>query len=209
MKRIITAIALLATLILPGPPPAVAREPAETLNRLLVAKPTMSDPRFQESVVLVTRHGGPGPIGLILNKPTEIHLNDLFSDLPEMDEQTGRVYFGGPVSNEILAFMVETESQPRKALSIVDQIYLALDPDLLRDFIDHPEQRRELRVFSGYAGWGPGQLEAEIERGDWWELPLRRKYLFTESPETLWKRLVRELEGQWVRAPSPLPARAA
>ncbi len=170
-------------------------------NLLLIAKPEMTDPRFQESVVLVTRHGGPGPIGVILNKPTGMHLNDIFSDLPDLDKKTGSIYYGGPVSSEILAFMVETESSPKPALTIAEHIFLALDPDLLHNFILHPEQRKQLRVYSGYSGWAPGQLEAEIERGDWWVMPLRTKYLFPESPEKLWNQIVQELRGKWVLAP--------
>jgi len=170
-------------------------------NLLLIATPDMEDPRFQESVVLVTRHGGPGPLGVILNKPTGMHLNDIFSDLPDLDKKTGSIYYGGPVSSEILAFMVETDSAPKPALTIADHIFLALDPDLLHTFILHPEQRKQLRVYSGYSGWAPGQLEAEIERGDWWVMPLRTKYLFPEAPEELWDQIVQELKGKWVFGP--------
>ncbi|GAB4353234.1 MAG: hypothetical protein Kow006_18340 [Gammaproteobacteria bacterium] len=170
---------------------------------LLVAKPDMKDPRFQGSVVLVTFHGGPSPVGVILNKPTDVHLNDLFSDLPEVDKETGTIHFGGPLSPEVLSFLVETDHQPQRALTIDRHIYLALDPDLLRHFVEHPEQRRRMRIYSGYAGWAPGQLDAEIDRGDWWTLPLRRRHLFPDDPEKLWERIVQELKGKWVLRTAP------
>lgn len=176
-------------------------------NFILVAKPEMADPRFQGSVVLVTRHGGPGTIGVILNKPTGVHLNDAFSDLPELDVETGTIYFGGPVAPEVLAFLVETDTRPAPALSITEHIYLALDPDLLRTFIDNPAQRSHLRVFSGHAGWAPGQLEDEIERGDWWLVPLQPRHLFFDAPDELWRQIVQELKGKWVSAPMVVAVR--
>lgn len=169
---------------------------------LLIAKPEMNDPRFQEAVVLVTRHGGPGTIGVILNKSTGVHLNDVFSDLPELDTQTGMIYFGGPVSPDVLTFLVDTETHPAPALTITENIYLAQDPDLLRTLIDNPGQRSHLRVFSGHAGWATGQLEDEIERGDWWLMPLQLKYLFFDAPDKLWQTIVQELKGKWVSVPA-------
>lgn len=165
---------------------------------LLIAKPEMEDPRFQGSVVLVTFHGGSSPVGVILNRPTGVHLNDLFSDLPELDARTGMIYFGGPLAPEVLTYLVETDTHPQNALTITEQIYLALDPDLLRDFIEQPDRRTQLRVYAGYAGWAPGQLGAEIDRGDWWTLPLRRRYLFPDDPEKLWDQIVQELKGKWI-----------
>lgn len=186
--------------------PVVHGEPHP--NFLLVAKPDMPDPRFQGTVILITHHAGPAPVGVILNKPTGTTLNDIFYDLPELDPETGMIYFGGPVSPEVFAFMVETDTQPEPALPIAENVYLGLDPDLLRNFIDHPEARSRLRVFRGYAGWAPGQLKSEISRGDWWTVPLRAKYLFPADPAALWELIVQEMKGKWVRAPIPLARHA-
>lgn len=108
------------------------------------------------------------------------------------------IYFGGPLAPEVLTYLVETDTHPQNALTITEQIYLALDPDLLRDFIEQPDRRTQLRVYAGYAGWAPGQLGAEIDRGDWWTLPLRRRYLFPDDPEKLWDQIVQELKGKWI-----------
>ena len=148
-------------------------------GRLLVATPTLSDPNFSRSVVAVLEHdAAEGSVGVIVNRPTDI---DVVDYLPWLEDVTCRppvVFVGGPVQREI-------------AIG-VHRVHDA-GPAIVEDLEDPPGA--PLRVFSGYAGWGAGQLEAELDEGSWIVAEQETSDAFDPDPATLWRRVLQRQRG--------------
>ena len=183
MKRL--ALSLLASLAVAG---ALAQSPAEGM--FLVATPQLRDPRFAETVVLVLSHGRDGAIGIVVNRPTWVEPEALFPDEDFFRRYRGTVYFGGPVARTSALFLVRdgglVDGEP-----IVDDIRVTADVDEVLENLPARTDERTLRIYAGYAGWGPGQLDSEIDAGDWQVTPASGDLVFAPEPASLWRQLHR------------------
>ena len=165
---------------------AVLAETSPGRGRLLVATELVGGPAFTESVVLILRYNESGALGLIVNRPTDIDPAEALPDLDGVSKYEGSLYFGGPVEMHTLRVLLRTESPPQDAIKILDGIYmvpltealLALEPD-----------SSSLRLYLGYAGWAPGQLERELSEGSWNILQATAETVFPDEPADLWRRL--------------------
>lgn len=174
---------------------------------LLVAARKMPDPRFSETVVLVTRHGHHRtPIGVILNRPVDAQLDSLLPDLPQAGRH--RLHYGGPVDGQVLVFLARGESPPRGGIDVAERVYLSLSRSHLATLLGQGTGPDKLRVFAGFAAWGPNQLEREIARGEWHLMPVDEKALFPGEIDKLWPDLIRRAGLILVRreAAPPTPA---
>jgi len=159
---------LAALLLLIGASWPTAAEDTKRLTAiLLVAKGELRDPNFADSVVLVMNNLGPAPIGLVVNRPTEIPVAHLFPDLKRLERVHDKVYFGGPVDLESVWFLFRAVKPPEHAVQAVAGIYLSASRDLLAQLLGRDKPMDGLRIFIGHSGWAPGQLETEIARGAW------------------------------------------
>ncbi len=134
---------------------------------LLIAKGELRDPNFADSVVLVMNNLGPAPVGLVVNRPTEIPVARLFPDLKRLARLHDRVYFGGPVALETVWFLFRATKPPAHAIQAFAGICLSANRELLLHLLSRDKPMDGLRIFIGHSGWAPGQLEAEIARGAW------------------------------------------
>ncbi len=156
---------------------------------VLVAARHMNDPNFARSVVLVMFPPDSGPSGVILNRPTSMTLRDIW---PEPDERHGRtdaLFLGGPVQPDGLLFLFRMTPPPVRAWRATDDIYFSGDGELLKQLLEQTNAAHEQRFFAGYAGWADGQLEWEIQRGDWHVLEVDPEIIYDKEPETLWSRM--------------------
>ena len=178
----------LALLLLIGvhTPATAAGEATPPSAIVLTARDGLPDPNFESSIVLVTNNVASGPFGIILNRPTRITLGQLFPEIENMPLRDERVYFGGPVEIGALSFLVRSPAPPEHAVKIVADVYLSRDRDLLRTLLEHGATRDTVRVFIGYAGWEPDQLENEIARGDWKGTPATAETIFAPGRERPW-----------------------
>ena len=164
-------------------------------GQLLVAAPTLQDPNFLRTVVVVGEHTDEGALGVVLNRPSDTTVAEAVPDLAELVDDGDIVHVGGPVQSSavlVLAQFAEPESAPQ--LVVDDVGFLAVD-DEEQEMI--AVALRRARVFAGYAGWGPGQLESEIERDDWITVGCRCDDVFTEDPERLWSRVLDRKGGAY------------
>lgn len=156
---------------------------------LLVASPWLGDPNFAQTVVLVLQHDQDGAVGVVLNRPT---VEPVASHLPEWSgrlEEPPLVFVGGPVQPAVAIGVVRSDLPgERTALNGVGLVDLALDPA--------SAPAGPVRVFSGYSGWGPGQLESEMTEETWVLVPAEVGDVFTENPETLWTEVLRRQGGR-------------
>ncbi len=169
---------------------------------VLVAKPELVDPNFRETVVLVTRHPGGGAVGVILNRPTRILASQLLPEHEGLRGRTDRLFAGGPVAPRSVVAVFRSGERPAAALRVLVDVYLSLDGVFLDGLLRRPDAPRELRLYAGYAGWAPGQLEAEIARDDWYVLEVDHDTIFRADPATLWRELHQRASSPSTRAGS-------
>ena len=134
---------------------------------LLIGQAELADPDFADSVVLVMNNLGPAPAGIIINRPTHVSVSELFPDLKHLAQVHDKVYFGGPVEFGSVWFLFRAATPPEHAIQAFDGVYLSANRELLLQLLGRAKPMDGLRIFIGHAGWAPGQLEAEIDRGAW------------------------------------------
>jgi putative transcriptional regulator len=155
----------------------------------LVASEEMKDPRFKVTVILVTPHHRGEVVGVVVNRPTETTVSSLFPQSKLKDEHSRQLYFGGPVSGQSLLFLIRSKKQPKASLRIFDDVFLSADSKVLEQVLHHPKPFAVLRIFSGYTGWKPGQLEAEVKKGYWLLREADTEILFNTEPGLIWRKL--------------------
>lgn len=160
---------------------------------LLVAGEQMTDPRFQQSVLLIIEHDRTGSWGVVINKPTEVGIADMLPAV-EVPEDARDIYFGGPVQLDRLLFLYREEGPKAGNHDTgLRGVHWSSSRDLLeRKLAARPEA---VRVYAGYAGWAPGQLRFELARGDWKMIQGRADNVFSDRPQRLWHRLTDVLGG--------------
>ena len=165
--RAVAGVFSVLLLLVASPSPTSADDAKPVTAILLVARGALRDPYFADSVVLVMNNLGPGPVGLVVNRPTEIPVAHLFPDLKRLAQVHDKVYFGGPVDLESVWFLFRAVKPPEHAVQAVAGIYLSASRDLLAQLLGRDKPMDGLRIFIGHSGWAPGQLETEIARGAW------------------------------------------
>ena len=179
--------ALCAFLLLFGiswPTSADDTKPLTTV--LLVARTEVPDSNFKDSVVLVMNNIGPAPAGVIINRPTRIAVSRLFPDLERLAQLDDKLYFGGPVETALVSFLFRTDTPPEHATQVLDGVHFSTNGELLRKLLGRDKPMDGLRIFIGHSGWAPGQLEAEIARGDWALAPAETDTIFDRKSEHPW-----------------------
>jgi putative transcriptional regulator len=161
-------------------------------GRLLIATPALFDPNFRRTVVLVGEHSDEGSMGLILNRPAEVTVGEAVPPLAAVVGAESRVYVGGPVQPEAVLVLAEFAEASAAASLVVGDVGFASSDDDLEGLAGAV---RRARLFAGYAGWGPGQLESELEEESWLVEPAEGVDLFPELGEDLFGSVLRRKGG--------------
>ena len=161
-------------------------------GQLLVAGPDLLDPNFRRSVLLVGEHGAEGAMGVILNRPSPVSVADAVPPLAELVDGAALIHVGGPVQPQAIVVLGDFDD-PGEAGSLVLGT-IGFLPGEIESAAEIGSLARA-RVFAGYAGWGPGQLESEIEDESWILAPALPEDVFTEEPERLWSAVLRRKGG--------------
>ncbi|MGQ0556085.1 MAG: YqgE/AlgH family protein [Nitrospiraceae bacterium] len=152
---------------------------------LLVASPSLSDPNFHQTVLLIVEHGRGGTVGLILNRPTNVLVSEVLPDFTVLKRTTHRLFAGGPVERTQLILVFRLTQLLPDTHQIVDGIYVGT-PRVLERIMTQLKPTETFRAFSGFAGWAPGQLEHEMLEGAWGVLPSHAFNIFDKDPAMLW-----------------------
>lgn len=162
-------------------------------GRLLVATPNLGDPNFERTVVLVLEHGDEGALGIVLNRPSQM---DVAEPLPKWARAAAHppvVFIGGPVAPSAAVCLARVVAGGAEGwqglLGPVGTMDLDADPDQAIPRLEH------IRVFAGYAGWGPDQLESEIAAGGWFVVDADASDPLSSAPEDLWAAVLRRQRG--------------
>ena len=177
----------------------VYAEPIELGKGLfLVAEPTLRDPNFRETVILITHHDVTGTMGVIINRPTITPLSHLLPDRAELEGRTETLHLGGPVDRSILVLLVRMRSAPEHAHRVFDNVYLTQSTDVLGDALNSDDPSVAIRLFAGYAGWAPGQLADEITAGGWRVVPADASVVFDRDADVIWKEMIRRTSERYI-----------
>ncbi|MDH5498091.1 MAG: YqgE/AlgH family protein [Nitrospira sp.] len=161
---------------------------------LLIASPSLVDPNFEQTVLLILEHGKGGTVGLILNRPTNVLVSDALPDLPVLKRTTHRLFAGGPVGQTQMALLFRLKERYPDARPIVDEIYVGT-PRVLERIIAQPKPTETFRAFAGFAGWAPGQLNYEMLQGSWGVLPSDTFNVFDKDSATLCPECISRLQA--------------
>jgi putative transcriptional regulator len=162
--------------------PVAAQEPNAVL---LVAKPALADPNFRETVVLVTQTADASTVGVILNRPSV-----------RKHERSGEtLYSGGPVMREVLVALFRSDTAPEApAFPVLKGIWLTMHPQIIEPLV--ASGAGNYRLYSGFSGWAPGQLESEMRGDGWYVLAASADVLFRKDTAGMWEELVRKARGR-------------
>ncbi len=161
----------------------------------LVATPHLKDPNFRQTVVLVCEHGSGGSLGLVINRRTDQHITEVLPEATGLHEKAGFVYVGGPVQKDSLLILHRMLREVPESRPVFDGVCLGGDLGFLEDAITRDEGESLVRVYMGYAGWAPGQLQFELSTGSWLVLPAQMKMVFARDPLPIWPTILRAQGG--------------
>jgi putative transcriptional regulator len=167
------------------------------IGRLLVASRDLGDPNFAQTVILLVRYDqDKGAVGLVINKRTDVPISRVFEDLKEAARRHDPVYVGGPVQLNTVMALLKSPSKPDGAAKVFGDVYLISDKDLLTRTLASSAEATVFHTYVGYAGWGAGQLEHEVELGAWHIMPADAAIVFHADPDSVWPRLIKRTETQ-------------
>jgi putative transcriptional regulator len=152
----------------------------------LISSPGLIDPNFLHTVVLLVSYGSEGAVGLIINRPSDVPAEKALPDVDGIKKFSKPVYFGGPVGMDLLRVLLRSDAPLAGTQRVLDDIYATGSRTILTDALRAPDPGRKVRIYSGYAGWTPGQLDREFARGDWISMDADPEAVFSEDPSNLW-----------------------
>ena len=159
-------------------------------GRLLVASREVTDPNFAQSVVLLTRYGRSGAMGLILNRPSNVPLSVALEGMEMAKGRQDPIYLGGPVARSGARALARARAAPPGATRVLDGLFLISNRAGLAEALKTGATSGVLRVYLGYAGWSAGRLEAEVTQRMWHVLAGTAGAVFDPYPGSLWRRLI-------------------
>jgi len=166
----------------------------------LVAGKNMSDPIFMHSVIYLISYDKNGAMGVIINHPTKVGLSEVFPDIKGLLKRNDPLYMGGPVAINKLIMIMRSGTPPAGSLQLLDNVYISSDTGYLKRMIGNPGADEQFRVYAGYAGWVPGQLEHEISRNDWFITEADAKFFFDKPASSVWPELIETMPPLEVRS---------
>jgi putative transcriptional regulator len=188
-RRLVALASLVAALIVLGTAPPEHSDTTSLAGQLLIAAPAIGDPRFARTVILMVRHDKEGAFGIVINRPVGAR------SIAALLEATGhddadvagivRVFAGGPVQPELGFFVHSAEYRRAETVDVDGRVAMTASRQVLLD-IGHNQGPEKSLFALGYAGWGPGQLEGELARNNWFTTPEEPKLVFEDDRDKLW-----------------------
>jgi len=162
-------------------------------GRLLISSGGLFDPNFRHTVVLLAEHDAEGSVGVVLTRPLEVTVHEAVPALAELVELDDLLYQGGPVEQEQPVLLAEVDDPEVLDLRVFGSVGFLTGavPTSVRSRLER------VRVFAGYAGWGPGQLEREMSEDAWVVAEPRADDVFTDEPDALWHRILERKGPPW------------
>ena len=192
----------------PGPQPAdrlhQAAVKALAAGKLLVAARRLPDPNFGNAVILLADFNREGAVGLVVNRQSEVSVARVFPHLTPAPASAGQAFLGGPVDKTRAMALVRASAVPAGARHVFDGVYLLTGKEAVESAVSSQAAAGRLRIYLGYSGWGPGQLEAETAEGVWHVLGGDADAVFDPDPASTWQRQIARTELIQARVVEPV-----
>ena len=160
----------------------------------LIAKPSLADPNFRQTVVLVTQTPDAATVGVIVNRPTPLRLSEFLSSGLPTENYREPIFSGGPVMRQALVAVFRAETAPAApSFHVLKGLYLSMHQDNIEALLS--DKSRRYRLYAGFSGWAPRQLESEFARDGWYVLPANEEAVFRKDMSNLWQELVAKARG--------------
>jgi len=185
------------------PAPDIFGIPAR--GKLLIAGKTLQDPRFRETVVFLIECNATGAVGLIINRPTIFRLADIINDMPAIKKRQDVAFYGGPVESNRMFLLIRSTNLIAESFKVMEEVNMSTSRSVLERIISG-KLTAPFKSYAGYAGWAPGQLDAEIAHGDWFVTNADARIIFEHDPKTLWPELIRGIDSIKVQQKNSLAA---
>lgn len=197
LSRCLVFLALILLCALPVQPAGNGVESEIAAGKFLIASDFyMSDPHFQESVILLVRNEPEkGTLGVILNHPTKMNVHEALPGISEAQHLKSLVYIGGPVSLKDYMMLVRTNHSADGLIHVSSNVSFSGDMDTISEWLSKESKPNRIRIFAGYSGWAAGQLAMEIQMRGWRLLSADAATVFDVAPEKLWSELSKRESG--------------
>jgi putative transcriptional regulator len=172
-------------------------------GKLLVAARRLPDPNFGNAVILLAEFNDEGAVGLVVNRRSDVTVARVFPHLTTAPANAGQVFLGGPVDKTRAMALLRAPASPAGARHVFDGVYLLTLREAVESAVSSNAVPGRLRVYLGYAGWGPGQLEAETAEGVWHVLAGDADAVFDPDPSSIWQRQIARTEVIQARRAAP------
>ena len=169
-------------------------------GHFLIAAKKLRDPNFYQSVVLMVEHNESGAMGLVVNRPATVTVSDALRGHFELPETGQLIFIGGPVERQQLFILHNSTEFDGDESSLVPGVYVGNSPRIFEEIVQSSAEGKDTlqyRIFAGYAGWSAGQLEGEMERGDWYSTPASQELVFGDDPYVVWETVCRQIAVQY------------
>lgn len=182
-------------LLLLGPDVYAKAFPGVDMNQsiqpgvFLIADPSLNDPNFRQTVILLWSHGEQGTHGVIINRPTRTLLSQALPKASALKDVNLTLYFGGPVVQEQPILLFRHSKELQEGQRVFADVYVSTSLDVLQPLRDSPALEGVLRVYAGHAGWAPGQLASEMAQGAWHVMRGDVHSIFNPDPSDVWSKL--------------------
>ncbi len=166
--------------------------PATLRGHFLIAGPRLRDPNFFKSVVLVVEHNDEGAMGLVINRPSAVTVESALAGHFDLPPAAGFVYQGGPVEQTALFLLHNSQQLDPDETPILPDLFIGSCADVFEEVVSRGtlDDSIQYRIFSGCSGWGVGQMEGELARGDWLIVKACVDVVFADDPYEVWDSLV-------------------
>jgi putative transcriptional regulator len=198
----------MAFLTSPAPCTAQSMRPEDLAQGKIIVTPRDSpDPHFANSVIVLANYGPSGALGLMIHYKSDLTIQKALTGLKGAEKRTDMVFVGGPVEIPMVLALLRSKSTPEGASHVTGNLYLMTAKQSITTALVGGRPASDLRIFIGYSGWGPGQLEREVRRSGWFIFDYDESIVFDDHPDTLWDRLILKTERRIARAGRPNPDR--
>jgi putative transcriptional regulator len=173
----------------------------------LIAGKRLRDRNFYRTVVLMVEHGADGAMGLVINRPSSVTVAHALSEHFKLPETDDLVFVGGPVEPSALFILHNSPEFDHNESPVVPGVFVGSSEQVFEQIVrssaeGNPDLR--FRIYSGCAGWAPGQLEGELARGDWHSVPAEMQSIFDDDPYLIWDNLIAKVYESNRILPQPL-----
>jgi putative AlgH/UPF0301 family transcriptional regulator len=175
-------------------------------GKVLVVPRDSPDPTFAEAVVLLVHYGNDGVLGLMINRRTNLPISRVLPQLKDSAKYTDPVFMGGPVELDVILALLQSRAKPQEATPVFGDVYMVSTRRVVEAALTAGAGPNTLRIYLGYCGWAPGQLENEVAHGGWYIFDGSKELLFDSNPATLWSRMIARAEQRIADLQGATPA---